>query len=667
MRFFINLTILSCIQLFNCFSAHSNEILSEHVVYYAGDVNTAVIEHSGQWVGIYGTPQSFDEEMDSVLFTHHRRDVVWAGMAAIANGADAVVPEGDALYFSDAVEYWSEQQPSTQNGVQANIPLNNFHRFWGGFAQRRFHDYAQQTTKILTRPISIKRTVNDGDVIDLDGLENRVLDTPGYTRGSVTYVVDDLGTRIAFTGDLIYGDGQIFDIYSLQDEIPEANLRGYHGYAARIADVISSLDKVLAAEPDVLVPARGPLIRNPKTSIPLLQKRLREVYRNYLSTSALLWYFGEEHIQTCADRVLGEGNKIEPVVWAESVLDEAPGWIRDVNTSRLLISENKEALLIDCGYQSVIDYVKQLIKDGEITTLSAIYATHYHNDHTDMIAVAAEEFGCPVYSHTVMEDILEYPGAYRMPAATDKAVENTIVFAEGESLRWNEFTLTFYDYPGQALYHSGMHVKKDDAESILFVGDSFTPSGIDDYCLLNRNLMHQDTGYFRCLDVLTRIDPDTYLINQHVKQPFRFSAQQIQALRNAYHERFDLLVELIPFDDPNYGIDEGWARFYPYGQEVTTGDNAHLFLRIYNHSPVEQLFTVTINPPDGWSCAQREISVLIPALTQQKVQYTLQPVSPSASGVHVVTADVAFGDWVLHEWAESLLFPVSNREDLTSN
>lgn len=669
MRILFSILFLSFIFLFSNINSHSLENINQGIKFYKEDVNSVILIHGNQNIAVYGTPSGYTENLnvDSVLFTHHRRDVVWSGMRALADGSKAIVPEGDKIYFSDAYEFWSEKQKQEKNNAQANIPINNFHRFWQGFAQSRFHDYAQQTTKIVTKPINVFRTVKDGDVIDMDGLPIKVIDTPGYTRGSVSYIVKDKGVNVngvikdyeitvAFTGDLIYGDGKILDLYSLQDEIPEANLRGYHGYAARIADVIQSLDKVMAAEPDIIVPVRGPLIKNPKEAVEKLKKRLRDVYRNYLSTSALLWYFGKEHIQTCADRVLGEGETITPVAWAETILDKARHWVKDINTSRILVSKTKEALLIDCGYQSVIDYLKQLMKDGEINAVSAIYVTHYHNDHTDMVAAAAKEFGCPVYSHAVMEDILEYPGAYRMPAATDAAVENAIAFAEGESLHWNEFTLTFYDYPGQAYYHSGLHVKNSHGQSILFVGDSFTPSGIDDYCLLNRNLIHPDTGYFKCLDLLTKIDPKTLLINEHVKQPFRFSAQQIKDLQKAYQERHDLLAELFPWDDPNYGIDEGWARFYPYGQDVSANQNATVFLNVYNHSPVEKRFEVTINPPDGWTCEQAEVGVNIPARTQQKVQFTLQPIDSPSSGVHVITADIWFQDWTLHEWTEALLF-----------
>lgn len=60
------------------------------------------------------------------------------------------------------------------------------------------------------------------------------------------------GQRIAFTGDLIYGDGKLLDLYSLQDVISEAKMMAYHGYAARLADV-ASLNRLAAERPTLLV------------------------------------------------------------------------------------------------------------------------------------------------------------------------------------------------------------------------------------------------------------------------------------------------------------------------------------------------------------------------------------------------------------------------------
>jgi hypothetical protein len=139
--------------------------------------------------------------------------------------------------------------------------------------------------------LKVERWVKDGDEIKWQGITFRVLETPGYTRGSVSYITELDGKRIAFTGDLIYGDGRIFDLYSFQDAISEAQIRGYHGYGSRLAELVSSLRKVAAEKPDVIVPARGPVISQPQEAIDRLVGRVQALYRNYLSTNALHWRY----------------------------------------------------------------------------------------------------------------------------------------------------------------------------------------------------------------------------------------------------------------------------------------------------------------------------------------------------------------------------------------
>ena len=43
-----------------------------------------------------------------------------------------------------------------------------------------------------------------------------MLDTPGHTDGSLSYLVEVDGKRVVFCGDAIYDEGQVWDLYSLQ-------------------------------------------------------------------------------------------------------------------------------------------------------------------------------------------------------------------------------------------------------------------------------------------------------------------------------------------------------------------------------------------------------------------------------------------------------------------
>ena len=121
-----------------------------------GPVNGVLIERNGETLAVYGDPRPQPARAKMVLFTHHRRDVVWAGREMVGKGAAAVAPEAEKELFTDVAEFWEQ------------------------YRTKRFHDYANQSSRILAEPMAIARTVRDGDSIE--GIQ--VMETPGYTRGA---------------------------------------------------------------------------------------------------------------------------------------------------------------------------------------------------------------------------------------------------------------------------------------------------------------------------------------------------------------------------------------------------------------------------------------------------------------------------------------------------
>lgn len=604
--------------------------LSKHVLLIPGPVNCVSIEKDNARLVVYGDPAGKIENAEMVLFTHSRRDVVWAGLGLVKSGATAVVPDGDVGNFTNVEKFWKE------------------------FTTRRFHDYAQQGTKILTESLKIGRTVKAGENFSWKSIPIEVIDTPGYTRQALSYLIEIDGIKYAFVGDIIYGNGKLFDLYSLQDAVTEAKIGGYHGWAGRMSTLIDSLRKVAAREPDILVPARGPVIRNPGEAINLLIERLQAVYENYLSISAGKWYFRDNY-DVLARRVLGDNPKVNWMPWAEVIKDKPPEWIIPIDNSRLIISEDRCGFLIDCGGRRIVDEVIKLREAGKLTGLEGLFITHYHDDHTDNVAACLAEFNCPVYATGPLVDILEHPGDYRLPCLTPNPIANIKVMPEAHKMRWKEFTFTFHDFPGQTIYHDALLVEKDNAEKIFFIGDSFTPSGIDDYCLLNRNLLHESTGYFYCLSLLRKIPSETLLINQHVVEPFSFSARGLDQMTDNLTRRKALLAELLPWDEPNYGIDERWIRFSPYGSKAKPGRNVQVSLKAINHSNASRTLTFALNLPAGFDAIPATASVTIPPRTKKQTDFNLVIDTSVDPGTYVITADVQQEQWNLPRWTEAII------------
>jgi glyoxylase-like metal-dependent hydrolase (beta-lactamase superfamily II) len=625
------ITVLILVAAFAAESGAGNvRKLSPHVSVCRGSVNGAFIERDGQFLVIYGDPDTLLNKADKVLFTHSRRDVVWAGRRLVENGAESVVPQKEVDSFAKVDDFWS------------------------AFTKGRFHDYAQQPTKILTEPLSVSRTVSGGDTIKWKDTSIAVLDTPGYTRGAVSYFLDIDGRKYGFVGDLIYGDGQIMDLYSLQDAIAEAKIRGYHGYAGRIADLIESLRKILDQKPDVLIPARGPVIEEPESAVKLLIQRLQASYRNYLSINAGHWYF-KDRCETLATRALGSPARVDWMSYATVVRKTPPDWVIPIRNSRLLVSRDGSGFLIDCGSQAIIAEVVKLVRAGRLSGLDGVYITHYHDDHTDKIGELVQEFDCPVYGCRELADILKRPEAYRLPCLTPNPIVNLTSLADGHKMRWKEFELTSYYFPGQTLYHGALLAERNDGKKVFFIGDSFTPSGIDDYCLLNRNLLHEGMGYFYCLDILMKMPQDYLLVNQHVVEPFRFDKPQIEHMTNVLAKRRRILADLFPWSEPNYGIDERWAKIYPYGQKASPGQTMDVTVKILNHSGSPEVFTAKVNVPKGFGLEPEKISRSIEPRKESDMRFRVTVPRNASKSVQVITCDLEFEGWDLRHWCESLL------------
>lgn len=594
-----------------------------------GAVNGAAIVREGSRLVFYGDPKNSFQNAEIVFLTHHRRDVAWAALGLAGRGARVVAPATELPLITNAAGYWSE------------------------FQALRFHDYAQQSTKILAENLRVQQAASGGRPVEWRGVTVEVLDTPGFTRGSLSYLVELGGTRVAFTGDLIYQGGRIFDLYSLQDSIEETETRGYHGYAARAADLLRSLDTLEASSPDLIVPARGPLIRNPTEDIHLLRQRIQRLFLAYFRTDALRWYWGEENLRKRARRILGD----TPVDWmpmAVKLRQTPPRWWYKFGTSRLLVSDSGAAFLIDCGSEDVVRQLRRLKRRRVFNRLEGIFVTHFHDDHTDFVQAIADEEGAPVYAGRELQDILQNPDAYHMPAMTHIPIRPVHALAEGESLRWHEFEFRYTYFPGQAIYHGGLDVRRNDGERYFFIGDSFSPSGLDDYCLLNRHLLHPSMGHFRCLDSIEAMEGDFWLVNQHIEEVFQYDRQQLLTMRTVLEDKKAAITELVPWEDPNFGVDEQWARFYPYGQQVQPGAETDLYAIVLNHLAEAETFRVQPQLPRGWQCVPAFADLHVGPRSEGRVRFGITP-SPDAAGLSVVTGDVSFRDHDLRQWIEAMV------------
>jgi glyoxylase-like metal-dependent hydrolase (beta-lactamase superfamily II) len=565
------------------------------------------------------------ERVERVLFSSHRRELADGLPEVLAEWSPAlVVPEAERALFEDPAAYWADER-SRWRLLCGHVPYHVTH----------------------ASPLPVAQGVVEGDVITWHDWQIRVLATPGYTDGSVTYLVRrGAGPVLAFTGDLIWGPGQVRDLYSLQHEAMRNGhqVGDYHGFMGSMVALLESLERVLAHGPARLLPAHGVVIDRPLDAVALLRARFQAAYHNYVSISALRWYF---------PTYFGEHSTDGETLPQQETFERPPNVRILSGTTWALVADDGHALLIDPYSPAALAAAEQAVAGGEITAFDGIWITHFHYDHMDCAEEARQRFGIPVFTDQVMADVISHPERFFLTCLSPVAVTVASPTVDGQTWRWRNYRLTAYHFPGQTYYHSGLHVVPDHGPSLFFAGDAVTPSGIDDYCAWNRNGLGDGVGFDRCLKLLRGLNPDL-IFNQHVEVGFRFSAAAYEVMLRTLREREALYRALLPWEHSNFGTDEYWVHTYPYEQVVAVGEPAAVAVRVLNHAEGFREVRVEAVAPPGWEVEPAVLNCRCEPKQEASLCFCLRPPA-SGAGRTVVPFRIHFGGVALGSLRECVV------------
>ena len=604
--------------------------LSDNLHVYRGPINvgilrsgdTALLFDCGDGTVAESLPDLGINKVDRILFTHHHRDQACGARGFVAKGTKLVVPEAEQAWFDDVETYW--------NDPKSRWDIYNFHPH----------------RLMLTESVPVAATVKPGDQIQWHGVRITVLDTPGHTDDSVSYLVEVDGRKTVFCGDAIYDVGQIWELYSLQKGYQRGSRRisDYHGFLGAQDALIESLGRIKAAGPDTLVPSHGNVMEEPPKAIDKLLAQLQICYDRYVGISALRHYFP----QLFQDFEGRPGHMpIGPDI-------EVPACLRHYGTSWVIVSNDKAAFVLDAGHERRIDDLKKLIENENLTGVEGLWITHYHNDHVAAVPQFLEAFACPCLADKHVAQVISDPMAWRIPCISPSVAKMEKSLEHGHSWKWHEFTLTSYFLPGQTLYHGGLLVEGHGLR-MLFVGDSFTPAGIDDYCALNRNWLGPNVGFNACLDLMQELKP-THLFNCHVNVAFNFTPEQYDSMRKNLAERERLFGDLFPWDHANYGMDESWVRTFPYEQQAKPGDDLALQAVVTNHSPDTKESAARPVLPAAWTTKSSAWTTLsVPAKAETSLTVNIKIPTDAKPGRYVIPIDIRYADRLLPQFTEAIV------------
>ena len=110
---------------------------------------------------------------------------------------------------------------------------------------------------------------------------------------------------------------------------------------------------------------------------------------------------------------------------------------------------------------------------------------------------------------------------------------------------------------------------------------------------------------------------------------------------------------MFPWDDPNYGIDEQWAVFYPYGTTLEQQQSVELKVRITNHSPVKRTFKITPRTNGGTQLLDYDKTLTLEPRQTGEARVRVQ--ASGKPGNYLVTADIQSSGMEFRDWIEALI------------
>ncbi|MFC2076381.1 MBL fold metallo-hydrolase [candidate division KSB1 bacterium] len=546
--------------------------------------------------------------IDRVLITHHHRDQVQGLINQADPALQVLAPAAELKFLNGASGFWDEVHTYVNYDLQSHFFT-------------------------IPKSIEINRGLEGGDKISWGPYTFQVLETPGHTRGSVSYLAEIDGKTVVFSGDLIAAPGKITNYFDLH--------WGYMPPAAGIRPLLESLDKVRAASPGLLLPSHGRPMESPGTAIDKLQTNL----------------------ENCRDLTIpNHADK-------DYTLRQLSPHVYNVgNTTYGLVSESGKALLWDVGY---VDRARiaEFVKMAGIKKIDIITFSHYHDDHI----IRATEFanrpsGLPsrvrpeIWIHRSMADVLIHPDRYLLPCLIPFPITPDRIIEDEETITWEEYQLHFVHQPGQTDFAAGLFVEADGIR-YAFCGDNFwapeDPAAGINGPLIPRNEYFLDGGFIKTTKKLIELNPN--VIAPAHTDPFQVTPADLRKLLDWTEKMHAAVAGVIDSPGPMFGLDSRWAHFYPYRVNLSEKP-FRVEVRIRNHLDKPVQARVNLVLPDGIEAegGKRE-RIAIEANSSAALTFQLLA-DPYSSGPRrkLITADIRLDDHYFGQVAEMIAeYPLS--------
>ncbi|MDQ4035311.1 MAG: MBL fold metallo-hydrolase [Chloroflexota bacterium] len=601
----------------------NRERVSDHLHRLGDTCNVYLVQDGRRGVLIdFGSGSALDalgelgvDGISRVLVTHHHRDQVQGLARAAEAGIEIWVPPVERALIGEVDDHW-----------QARAFDNNY-------------DVRQDRFSLLSS-VPITGTVTEYRPMRIGGRTFTPIPTPGHTIGSVSYLANVDGRRVAFTGDLIFGPGKVWSL--------AATMWSY-GDMPGVASTILSLLALRAEEPDLLLPSHGDPIENPTDAIDRTIAELRRL----LDFRGSLMEFDD---------------------WLERPYVSLTPHLLHNRTSHsfsyVLVSRSGKALMMDFGYDFITGlpvgndrssrrpwlYTFDVLRrDFGVATIDVVIPTHYHDDHVAGMNLLREVQGTEVWVPDNFAHVMEDPTRHDLPCLWYDPIPVDRRLPVGGTVRWEEYELAIHDLPGHTAFAAAISFEVDGTR-VVVTGDQQDMSWGRRPEPERLNLIYQNRvtlgDFVKSAELYARLEPEL-MISGHWP-PRWIAPDYLEMLATRGRMLDDLHRSLLPLEEVDLGLEGFAARIEPYRSELRAGEALELEVWIRNPFPDRDEAAVELVLPDGWSAQPPSRTLDLDGRHDETVTFRVQP-GPGPIRRARIAADVRIGRRHLGQHAEALV------------
>ena len=587
-----------------------NQIL-ENVYLYEDYVNVYIISHDKKAILIdLGSGNVLDhlssigiEKVEYIFHTHYHRDQCFGDNKAIENHIKIGAPKRERKLFENAEEFWKKKS---------------------------YYDiyYFKPTFFVSTYNIPLDLYFKHGDIFNWYDYEFKIIKTNGHTSESISYMLEVDNTRVVFSGDLIHSGGKVLTYYDLEYIY---NDNGEGG----IKRSLKSFKRLLAQNPDILLPSHGTIIENPQDEISQLKQKFERARIAFCSQ-----YSGiDVELPKLKER------ELKPV----DLNTEFPHLLHyEDRPPFILKGKNNNCIILDFAGDTSLGYripeIKTIFERERIKKIDFILPTHYHDDHTAGITLLSNLFDAPVYAFENMVDVLENPTHYRLGCLIDQPIKVDRVLKEGEIFEWDDYKFQIFHFPGQTEYHMGL-LTEIDGKEVFFTGDTITQRSFVDRDTningLNLCKLGNDVGFMKCADLLLKLNPK-YLAISHYGI-IRSTREMFLKFKEFVSEYEPVISDITAQENPNFGLDPNWICFKPIRIIISNQDTFSTNLKVRNYLDRTSEVYYELNLPQNWSAKPKSGNLVVKGNSIANVPITIQlPKGEPSNKRTIITANITW-------------------------